>query len=272
MIKTIGHGTQGKIYRGESKIDETPVIIKIIDDSAIKSFNYVGKIPVSVFLLKILNNPEEDRSNDLFVKYLDHFHVEKTWILVTEHEGDQWIDLLAFLGKRKIPLIEQEIMIIFAGIIQALSDLQTLGFTHNDIKDSNILINSETLFIKLIDLDSCRPISSEAIPASEFAGTIFYASPEVRTGNFFSPEHQEIYSVGILLLSVIFLTRMPEEIEKHLTGVDKDTLDPHILPRLFKDFKIDISSSITKVIQSMISRKPSKRPEIPDLLGFVHGD
>jgi protein-serine/threonine kinase len=272
MAKTIGHGTQGKIFIGESKIDQTPVIIKIVEETAIKSFNYVGKLPVSIFLLKILNNPEEDRSNPLFVKYLDHFHVEKTWILVTEHEGDEWMDLLAFLKKRKTPLIEQEIMFIFAGIIQALSDLQTLGFTHNDIKDSNILINSETLNIKLIDIDSCRQISSDPIPGSEFAGTIYYASPEVRTGNFFSPELQEIYSVGVLLLSVIFLARIPEEIEKHLLGVDNEMLDPHTLPRIFKDKKIDLSSSMIKVIQSMLSRKPSKRPEIPDLLGFVHGD
>lgn len=186
MSKIIGRGTQGKIYFGESRLDSLPVIIKIVEDSSIKSWNYIGKLPVSIFLIKILNNPEDDRSNPLFVRYIDHFRIEKTWILVTEYEGDSWTDLLTFLKKRKTPLTEPQIMHIFSGIIQALSDLQTLGFTHNDIKDSNILINSETLHIKLIDLDSCRQISNDTISASEFAGTMFYASPEVRTRNFFS--------------------------------------------------------------------------------------
>ena len=271
MNKTIGRGTQGKIYSGESKIDSLPVIIKIVEETSIKSWNYIGKLPVSIFLLKILNNPVEDRSNPLFIKYIDHFHFEKTWVLVTQDEGSEWIDLLAYLKKRKTPLTESDIMNIFSGVIQGLSDLQTLGFTHNDIKDSNILINSETLNVKLIDLDSCRQISTDLIPASEFAGTIFYASPEVRTGNFFSPELQEIYSIGVLLLSIIFQTRFPLDLEKFL-GNEKEVLDPHSLPKIFKENKIELSPGIIKLAQMMLSRKSSKRPEIADLMAFIHGD
>ena len=157
------------------------------------------KMPASAYLLRMLNNPEvEEKNNPLFTQYEDHFYIEKSWVIITTYEAHEWIDLHDYIQQRQEPLAEAEFLTIFKGAATAVSHLLALGFTHNDIKANNLLVNRETLAIKLIDLCSCREVTTEPISPTEFSGTLIYACPEVRTGNYFIPESQDVYALGIL--------------------------------------------------------------------------
>ena len=134
MGAPVGQGTQGQVLRGTRIADSLPVVIKILEEHAIKPWNAIGKMPVSAYLLRMLNNPDEGHENPYFLKYVDHFHVDKSWVLVTEYEEHEWIDLSDLLLQRKVPMSEQECMTIFANAARALCDLHAVGFTHNDIK------------------------------------------------------------------------------------------------------------------------------------------
>lgn len=134
MGAPIGKGTQGQVIKGVRIQDDLPVVIKIMEDHFIKPWNMVAKMPVSAYLLRALNYPEQGRQDPLFLEYVDHFHVEKNWILVTEYEEHEWIDLYDYVRQRKERLTEFECLSIFGGIAQALMRLHSDGFTHNDIK------------------------------------------------------------------------------------------------------------------------------------------
>lgn len=263
----LGKGAQGTVFRGTRLSDGLPVVIKLMDETGIKPWNMVNKMPVSAYLLRLLHYPEEGRVNPLFPRYIDHFHLDKdkVWVLVTEYQETDWLDLFDYIRKerKRSPLSEGESLCIFGSVSTAVSQLHALGFTHSDIKENNVLVNRETLAIQLIDLCSCREIPTEPITPNEFAGTLYYAAPEVRTGNFFSPESQDIYATGVLLLILLFSGKVPGP---HL---DKEILDPHSLSKLVKESDLDISSVTIKFLQNILSRKETKRPGILDLVDFA---
>jgi protein-serine/threonine kinase len=260
MGAILGQGTQGKVVVGERIEDGLAVAIKIVDERTIKPWSYVNKIPVSVHLLSNLNSAESEDEDPLFLRYIDHFYIEKHWVIITEYQGKEWMDLHDYLNSSSKSLSEQECLLIFTEIVQALSHLYAMGFTHNDIKENNVLIHRKTKEIKLIDLCSCRELSDELISPIEFKGTMWYASPEVKTCNFFSAEKQDIYALGILLLMMIFKDSFPVDLQK-------DVLDPHELPKAFKS--LEFSSTTIRLIQSMVQRKAHKRPNIIDVLDLM---
>jgi protein-serine/threonine kinase len=225
----------------------------------------MNKIPMSAYLLRQLNYPEESREDPLFCRYMDHFHIDKTWVLVTEYEEHEWIDLFDYIRQRKTPVSEREGMLIFSGIAQALCRLHSAGFTHSDVKENNVLVHRESLEIKLIDLCACREIPKGPISPTEYAGTMAYATPEVKTGNYFSPESQDIYALGILMTLVFLGGKLPSSI-----NLEKDELDSHWLSKWIKEREeLDISSVTVKFLQSMLSRKETKRPGILEVLDFT---
>lgn len=260
----IGRGRQGAVIRGTRLSDQLPVVIKFIDEIALRTWNTINKIPMSAYLLRHLNYPEEHREDPLFCRYLDHFHIEKTWVLVTEYEQHEWIDLYDYVRQRKTPVSEREGIIIFHRLAQAVCRLHSAGFVHSDIKENNVLIHRDTLDIKLIDLCACREIPKEPLSPTEFAGTLAYAAPEVKTGNYFSPESQDIYALGILMLLVFTGGKLPSSV-----NLEKDEIDPHQISKWIKEREdLDISSVTIKFLQGLLSRKETKRPGILDVIDF----
>jgi len=78
-----------------------------------------------------------------------------------------------------------------------------LGYTHNDIKDENILINPKTRQIKLIDFGS----TTQYLPGRQFSlfyGTKKFASPEAVGGEAYDPSAQEVWCLGTLLYVLLF--------------------------------------------------------------------
>lgn len=109
---------------------------------------------------------------------------------------------------------------IFAQIYDAVCYLYSLGIVHRDLKDENVVVD-ESYHIKLIDFGSAsfvpklgrfRPEAGpleEAVGRQEgyfdrFHGTLAFAAPEVIRGLRYRPSDAEVWSMGILLYTMIF--------------------------------------------------------------------
>ena len=130
--------------------------------------------------------------------------------------------------------------------------------------ENNVLIHSDTLAIKLIDLCACREITPSEVSPSEYAGTLVYASPEVRTRNFFNPESQDVYALGVLLLFLLFQGRFPSSV-----NLDKEFLESSALPKAIKESKLEVYSATVKMLQGILSKRVEKRPGIGELVDTV---
>ena len=75
------------------------------------------------------------------------------------------------------------------------------GISHNDIKDENILINPETLEIRIIDF-GCATFTNHREVEKE-NGTTLYKPPEMIKEKYGDWELAQTWSLGILLIDML---------------------------------------------------------------------
>lgn len=95
-----------------------------------------------------------------------------------------------------------EIQHIFRQIVDAVAHLHRHNIVHRDIKDENVIVDS-TGHVQLIDFGSAAYLKPEQ-KFDTFAGTLDYCAPEVLRGNTYTGPPQDIWSLGILLYTLIY--------------------------------------------------------------------
>ncbi|VDB95982.1 unnamed protein product [Peniophora sp. CBMAI 1063] len=97
-------------------------------------------------------------------------------------------------------LSESQARFVFAQVVDAVAYLDTQGVTHCDIKDENILVDSQ-LNVKLVDFGSAVVVDpKEPRPYyTVFFGTTAYAASEVLRKKPYRAPPAEVWTLGVLL-------------------------------------------------------------------------
>merc|ERR1719266_552190 len=225
----IGKGGFGQIHSGVRNCDLKPVAIKII-----KKQSYCSKlvwptefdgqvVPLEVFLMQKLNHING------VIKFLEYFETLESYILVLERmvpnkkcdkcqndlcncekTTNQIQDLWDFITNHG-PLDEDLARKIFTQVVQTIQEITKAGVVHRDIKDENILIDTQNHQIKLIDFGSGAIITTDAevnknIHATtsfiDYHGTRICAPPEYFTKRCYKADGINVWSLGILLYNM----------------------------------------------------------------------
>jgi len=225
----IGKGGFGQIYSGVRNSDLKPVAIKII-----KKQSYCSKlvwptefdgqvVPLEVYLMQKLNHING------VIKFLEYFETLESYILVLERmvpnkkcekcqndlcncekTTNQIQDLWDFITNHG-PLDEDLARKIFSQVVQTIQEITKAGVVHRDIKDENILIDTQNHQIKLIDFGSGATITTDAeinnnIHATssfiDYHGTRICAPPEYFTKRCYKADGINVWSLGILLYNM----------------------------------------------------------------------
>merc|ERR1712184_101025 len=99
------------------------------------------------------------------------------------------------------PLPEALAKEIFRQLLTTLVSCHQKGVLHRDIKDENILIDLNTLKIKLIDFGSGCFLEDRVY--HEFQGTRVYSPPEWVNSRAYRPEGLTVWSLGVLLYDMV---------------------------------------------------------------------
>ncbi|KAF0434879.1 chitin synthase regulatory factor chr2 [Gigaspora margarita] len=163
--------------------------------------NYGGDIPFEAYFM-------QEVKHENLVKYIDILETETTFLLITELDysirSTSWTTLHHYL-KHNGALFENQAKNIFKQIIECISFIYKHGFRNININDRNILIFESQ--IKLFNMENL--ISDELTDGLvydiqyEDDYNISYASPEMISGHNYNPEFSDLWSLGILLYTMI---------------------------------------------------------------------
>jgi len=203
----LGKGGFGSVYAGYRNSDHLPVAIKVINKNrAVKSAPN-DSIPMEVTLMNMTSHI------DGVIKLIEYFELPDCFMLILERmmtkvgqqkdiqtTSSNVKDLFDFISDNG-PLKEDVARHIFQQLIQTVSHIHQAGVIHRDIKDENILIDTQTHQIKLIDFGSGARLHEEVY--TEFDGTRVYAPPEWIKFRRYRADGLTVWSLGILLYDMV---------------------------------------------------------------------
>ncbi|ORZ20568.1 kinase-like domain-containing protein [Absidia repens] len=147
---------------------------------------------------------------------------------------------------------------IFKQIVECVAHLDQLGICHRDIKDENLVIDDQ-FKVKLIDFGSSVILprhygqANKTYLFEKFYGTVSFASPEILMGKLYRAEPAEIWSLGVLLYTILFGEVPFADPQAAVAGQ-------------FVQPKIKVSSKCLHLISCLLEHHPDHRPTIHQIL------
>ncbi|XP_060762044.1 PAS domain-containing serine/threonine-protein kinase isoform X2 [Neoarius graeffei] len=245
-LRPIGKGGFGVVWLASRRLDEQEVVVKFIRKSRVVEECWVedpelGQVTQEVAILARLCHPN-------IVKVLEVFENEKFFQMVMEKHGNG-LDLFEFIDMH--PRLDEPLAsYIFRQLVSAVTYLHGKGILHRDIKDENIIIDTE-FHIRLIDFGSATLLEPGTL-FHVFCGTLEYCSPEVLQGSPYKGPELEMWSLGVLVYTLLFS-------ENPFCSVE-ETIQAKL------NIPFEISTELYTVLAGLLHRDPTKRMTLEQLL------
>ena len=229
----IGNGSYGKVYKAmwTRQDTKTEVAVKIFPMKVVESANaFEAEARMSVLL--------QDNPHCVSIKKA-YVSGGKGFLVMDLYSGDL-MDI-----QESIKFNERDCGIIFQQVCKAIQILHRKRVVHMDIKPDNILIDSNNTPF-LADFGSAAKIPQGA-KFRHATGTEEFAAPEVLAGEPYNPFPADIWSLGVLLYSM--LTGKYPKIKNGKYSVNTKLSDP-----------------CNDLLGSILQIRAANRPNINELL------
>jgi serine/threonine protein kinase len=272
ILKRVGRGGMGIVYRAVDERDERPVALKVIREAeAPGDVSHVNEARVRF-----------DREADI-LKSLLHVNVV-AFYEIGEEDGTPWLameyldgtPLTAFAGR---PWTETVPLLIQAA--HGLEYLSSRGIIHRDLSPDNVLVieRGGERIVKLLDFGIAklfeRGTGLESLTATGFfLGKVAYGSPEQLGSLGHSVPldwRSDVYSLGVIFYQVLaggrpFEGKAPVEyIAAHLNQAPPPVAAPPGVPPL----PIDLVRLVGEMLEKRRENRPKSWREIVDRLVTV---
>jgi predicted ATPase/HPt (histidine-containing phosphotransfer) domain-containing protein/PAS domain-containing protein len=190
IVETLATSSRSVVQRARRNSDGATVVLK--------SFNQSETVPQQRKELERELQTLQALSSPLILRAQEVCEVDGRIALVLEDFGGQALEI------PRGGLELSATLRIATQLVTALAVVHNRGFVHNDVKPSNLLVNRQTLGIKLIDFHLATSATrSRDAEGSELQGSLPYLSPE-RSGRMNrEPDFRaDYYSLGVLLFEL----------------------------------------------------------------------
>lgn len=245
--KLLGTGEISKVYLGYDTVEDRPVAIKKIDKTKLTGPRRVRLQQEIVILRKLVGR------SLYFIQLYDVYEDNQFVYLIMEYlPGGDLFDLIEqfpyglpeALGKK-----------IIKSIFVAISHLHKLNIAHLDLKLENIMYNSQTETIKIIDFGFA---ASPAENLAEWCGSIHYIAPQILHRVSYDGLKADVWSMGIITYALLAACFPFDDDNQHFIalqikkGVFK--IPPHFSPQA------------ASFVQTILNPHEKVRPTIDEML------
>ncbi|XP_039543740.1 serine/threonine-protein kinase pim-2-like [Pimephales promelas] len=243
MGRMLGEGSFGSVYEAKRLEDGLQVAVKIVskplDMKYIDIPGHPAPVPLEVGLLTLANSGPKVSE---IIELLDWQDQPDRYIMVLERPTP-CTDLWEFWNDHDGILQEDTARVIMAQATVAAQMCCRRGVFHRDIKLENLLINPETLEVKLIDF-GCGDLLQDS-GYETFCGTLDYRPPESCTEGKYHGKPATVWSLGVLLFLLV-CGRLPKARDRRM--IEQDIWSK---PRL--------SNECCLLIRSLLKESPRQR-------------
>ena len=241
---TLGKGGYGTVSICTRRSDNKTFSAKIIRKDKKKTLPC--GTPSEVFYLSKCHHPN-------IIPFLGFYKTRNTWVILTEY-SPHYMDLHQFIAI-KGPLSSLLTLSIFQQLISALQHCFTIGIDHRDVKDENVLINTRTLKIKLIDFGAAAP--HDLIPYNNGSCTGRYLPPEFWRSGFCETYCSTVWALGCLMFKMC-TGKAPFD---HAVECARNVVDAVSLSM--------VDESLRSLVMLMLEPNPRKRLQWKALCGIM---
>ena len=249
-IKNIlGEGGMGTVYLAEHiKIPNRIVAIKALKTYLLHNEKLKERFRREMEIMSEL-------THDNIIKLSEYHEDEEGMYLILEYFKGVEID--EYLKDTIGVFPEEKALPIMIQILHALSYAHNKNIVHRDIKPANILINEESLKIKILDFGIAKmkdDISMETKSGTQI-GTVFYMSPEQVQGKILDTR-SDIYSLGVTFYQMLTGMKpyfdLNTEYEIYSKIVNEDLPDP-------REIYPVITERMVNILRKALAKDPNDR-------------
>ena len=216
LIKEIGHGAYGRVYRCQSISNGNVYACKKFEKKYIKNKK---RLKTEIDLLRATDHPN-------IIKLYETFEDRNNLYLIMEEcNGGELFSRLAKNAKNNKMYTEKDAAKIMKQILEAVNYLHYHGVCHRDLKPENILFSSvnELSQLKLIDFGLSKVLKTLDDTIKGEVGTIYYMAPEVIQGIY--NEKCDVWSCGVILYIMLsgsppFFSDNEEKLKEKICNID----------------------------------------------------
>ncbi|KAL4639888.1 hypothetical protein GN956_G12036 [Arapaima gigas] len=207
----LSEGGFGCVYEGFRKADGLPVAIKYVSkvqaketidmvstsQSCVLTAGQKWVVPREVALMRLVNSVP---ASPHIVQLIEWFDLSTEFAIVLERP-QPCQDMLDFITDRGQNLTEEEAQKVMLQVLEALRTCQDHGVLHRDLKPDNLLIQPNTLQVKLIDFGCATYLKNT--PYYDFEGTEIYFPPEWFLQKQYLAGPATVWSFGVTLYTLL---------------------------------------------------------------------
>ncbi|MEG4110029.1 AAA family ATPase [Microcoleus sp. S13_C5] len=247
VLAQIYESANSLVYRGIREQDNQPLILKILKED----------YPTPAELVRYQQEYEITRSLEIggVVKTHDLLRHNNTLVMLLEDFGGESLERL--LEKKQFILLE--FLQIAIQIAETLGKIHQSNIIHKDINPSNIVFNSQTGELKIIDFGLSTVLSRENTALKSpnvLEGTLAYISPE-QTGrmNRAIDYRTDFYSLGVTFYKIL-TNQLPfdatDAMELVHCHIAKQPIPPHIINR-------EIPLVVSELVMKLLAKTAEER-------------
>ena len=250
LLKLVGRGGMGTVYRARQLSVDRIVAVKILKSKLAQSRSFIASFKKEARAAAQLNHPN-------IVQAIDAGEDGGHYYFAMEFVDGETLHRLML---REGIIEEERALQVALHIARALAHAQNHNIVHRDIKPGNIMFTQEGV-TKLCDLGLAHfeEHDVESRKRGAAVGTPYYISPEQAQGLLNVDGRSDIYSLGATLYRALvgrpaFNAPTPREIMAQHVGA------PLPWPQ---DHNPDLGENVCYVVAKMMAKQPEERYQTP---------